>query len=376
MTYRKKNRWLFGCSFGFCDNPKYLYLDVHHNRKDIESWWISKTVDEARRLRAKGINAVYVNSLHGYFLCLSAKVYIYSHHSCDINYFTSGNVIKVNLWHGVPVKEIEWGIKKNSASYKWFDGSIHSKFYYPFNYEKHDLVLIPGPFSLSDFKFMLRVDEAHSIKDAYPRCSIFKFNKRELEKLIKIDNDECIELYHKVINARKTYVYMPTFRDDERDFFQQSGIDITRLNTILRDRNDLMIIKFHPVTFSKLKEMPFLSNIHFVMTKLDIYPLLPLTDVLITDYSSIYFDYLLLKKGLVLFPFDYDQYVNSSRGFTHKYKDVFKGYTCMNSEQFMEIFIKDIDVRLNVDDYNSQISRFWYDNRNCLINTISLTVGC
>ena len=97
MTYRKKNRWLFGCSFGFCDNPKYLYLDVHHNRKDIESWWISKTVDEARRLRAKGINAVYVNSLHGYFLCLSAKVYIYSHHSCDINYFTSGNVIKVNL---------------------------------------------------------------------------------------------------------------------------------------------------------------------------------------------------------------------------------------------------------------------------------------
>ena len=44
-------------------------------------------------------------------------------------------------------------------------------------------------------------------------------------------------------------------------------------------------------------------------------------DVLITDYSGIYFDYLLLNKPIVFFPFDYDYYKNKDRGFYYDYFD-------------------------------------------------------
>ena len=152
---RKKNRWLFGCGFGYCDNPKYLYLDVANNNPEIDSWWVTKDKSETKRLNEKGVRVVYYRSFRGLYLALTAKVYVYSHHTVDINFFTSGNSFKVNLFHGIALKVVEWGINKESANYVWFDGTLKSRFHYPANYEKHDLLLVPGELCLNHYIQMI-----------------------------------------------------------------------------------------------------------------------------------------------------------------------------------------------------------------------------
>lgn len=55
--------------------------------------------------------------------------------------------------------------------------------------------------------------------------------------------------------------------------------------------------------------------------RLDIYPLLPFVDVLITDYSSIYYDFLLLNKGILLYPFDKERFIENSNDLAFDYDE-------------------------------------------------------
>jgi CDP-glycerol glycerophosphotransferase (TagB/SpsB family) len=71
-----------------------------------------------------------------------------------------------------------------------------------------------------------------------------------------------------------------------------------------------------------------LSNIRILDNEIDIYPLLPLTDCLITDYSSVCFDYALLRKPIIFYPFDYDDYCTNSRHLYFNYTDIIKHNIC------------------------------------------------
>ena len=106
---------------------------------------------------------------------------------------------------------------------------------------------------------------------------------------------------------------MPTWRDDKRDFISYSEIDFEQLNQILEQQNSLFILKLHPNTNLTIQAITQYNNIHILQKSIDIYPILPFTDVLITDYSSIYYDYLLLNKDVILFLFDFDNYLKNCR---------------------------------------------------------------
>ena len=110
---------------------------------------------------------------------------------------------------------------------------------------------------------------------------------------------------------------MPTFRDSKRDFIKDAQFDFTRLNHLMKSMNSLFVFKLHPFTKSEcLKDVENYSNLMLIDNKVDVYPLLPFTTGLVTDYSSIYFDYILMKsKRVVFYTFDYDQYKSQDRDF-------------------------------------------------------------
>ena len=84
-------------------------------------------------------------------------------------------------------------------------------------------------------------------------------------------------LFFKIIT-----IYLPTWRDDGKDFFVQSGINLVELNHLMMEENSLFMIKMHPATKLDISE---LSNILVLDNNVDLYSLLPLT-----DYSSVFFD--------------------------------------------------------------------------------------
>ena len=116
------------------------------------------------------------------------------------------------------------------------------------------------------------------------------------------------------------FVYMPTWRDSQLELFTQ-GMDLNRLDAALGQRGDLMLLKPHANVHVVAQEYVKFANLIFVEGETDLYPLLPYTDVLITDYSSVLYDFILMeKKGVILYLYDYSQYV-SMRDFYYPFDE-------------------------------------------------------
>ena len=366
---RNNNRWLFGSGFGFRDNAKYFYLEISNNKK-IETYWISKSEIETQLLNKRGVRAVYQKSLYGLYLCLTSKVYIFTHNSGDISYFMSGNAIKVNLWHGLLFKAVNLGVNSEYAS----NPMLQSNFFNPMKYERLDVFLQPSPFTYNDFCRMFYIREDGNVQDSYPRCDIFNKSPQTLEGMMNKDGGEIVEMYRLLQGKTCSYIYMPTFRDMAADFFEASGINIQLVNNIMKEQNSLLLIKFHHNDLKKLNDYPSLSNVYFVQTNVDVYPILSFIDVLITDYSSIYYDFLLLKKPIILFPFDLTYYTSSCRNILYDYDETFVGTRCDNSEELMNSLQNRTCFSTKMD-YDALISKYWYPHTGKLSKLIMNKTG-
>ena len=131
-----KNIWVFGSTFGrrFADNPRYFYLYVSQHsayqsdklaqrvdawKKEGHEWkadedcltiravWISHNKEIVSFLQSNGYEAYYYHSLKGIWMALRAGVYLFDNYSKDINFWQSGRALKVNMWHGIPLKKIQ-----------------------------------------------------------------------------------------------------------------------------------------------------------------------------------------------------------------------------------------------------------------------------
>jgi len=126
---------------------------------------------------------------------------------------------------------------------------------------------------------------------------------------------------------------MPTWRNKNKNFLESAIPDIDMLNAILK-KNDLsMYIKLHPNTDTINKQC---SNVLFMDPQEDIYNFLHQSDLLITDYSSIYFDYLLLNKEIVFYPYDYEEYSKDEREFYFDYTSFTPGKKVYTFEDLLE----------------------------------------
>jgi hypothetical protein len=93
------------------------------------------------------------------------------------------------------------------------------------------------------------------------------------------------------------------------------------LNDGLRKRNNLLIIKTHINTPNYVFQTAAnLSNVHVMTSDLDIYSILPFSSALITDYSSVMFDYLLLDKPIYYYTNDKEEFISKNRTFYDYYE--------------------------------------------------------
>ncbi len=127
---------------------------------------------------------------------------------------------------------------------------------------------------------------------------------------------------------------MPTWRDKDQDFLNTALPDFDLLSSSLEKNDLVMYIKLHPNTKTiKRKD----SNIIFIDPLVDVYDFLPNSDLLITDYSSIYFDYLLMNKEIIFYPFDYENYNRTDREFYFNYNAFTPGKKVYNFGDLLKI---------------------------------------
>lgn len=272
--------------------------------------------------RHKGYKAYKSYGLKGTWYSMRARVGIFSHWTSDLNIFATSNMKLVNLWHGTPLKKISYDDEKHSP----YDTRLREIIYpfFPFLTRgiSGALITIPAPMMAKTFASAFRISEKSARLTGYARNDVFF--KKEVEQFpIK---EKILELRRK----NKVGVYLPTHRKKGKfDITKILSDNLDKINSDFVNDGIVLLVKFHYYDLLYLKKESFdYSNIIFLNDKdinHDIYPLLAMSDFLLTDYSSVYFDYLLTDKPIVFTPFDYEQYLSEEREFYYNYDEITPG---------------------------------------------------
>lgn len=356
---RNKKKWVFGTNVGFTDNAKYLYLYTLE-RNEVRAMWITNKKDVINMMRSLNLEVYHKWSPKGLWHCLTAGMYIFTSHSNDINFFTVGRAKKIELWHGVGIKGSSSGKdgKKRDEAIKSFIYKIIA----PHNYENFDLFLSTGPLMNEHFTKMFNLANGVLFDGSYPRCNFLQQPmSKVLEHIRLYETIEVQQLVSKFQQFSRIYLYMPTWRANMKDsFLEEAKIDFDRLNKTMQQTNSLFLFKLHPAVRHH-KNYTNYDSILFLDPNMDIYSILPFTTTLITDYSSIYYDYLLMEdKQILLFPFDYEEYIANSKSLAFDFDEYTPGVRAYNFEEL--IYIMENNLNLDIPSKDNILKLFWGDN--------------
>ncbi len=312
---RDRKIWIFGSgNKKFSGNSKWLFLH-NSNRMNIRKIWLSRTKEIVKILKTKGFEAYYLNSLKGCYYAVRGGIYIFNvNTNYDISYFFSNGAKKINLWHGIGGKKVGLDSDlKNNYFYKLYHGNLRQKIHYHFfcpgEYEKYDMMICISEMTKKIMTSVFGKRAKEIIITGYP-CN---------DVLLK-DFDSPLEEEQKLIeefrtNQKKTILYMPTFRDTKihKSESMDIPIDWKKLNSFLAKNNSIFVIKLHPVRESTLQIPTTCKNIQVLNSLIDVYPILKYVDILITDYSTVCYDFMLCNKPIIYFWYDYKEYTKKNR---------------------------------------------------------------
>ncbi len=238
----------------------------------------------------------------------------------------------VQLWHGCNTIK-KFGQLSNTGKLKELENKIS---------EKYTHVIV------SSFKVIDLHQQAFGIKRekifplGLPNLDIF-FNNKKIEEEKKIFFEQYPNLKNK-----KIIMYAPTFRDNVDEFDENMNLQEVVDNL---SQDYVIINRFHPHVarnYRKIEGNNVIDMSHYE----DLTRLLIITDILISDYSSIVFDYALLKKPIIFYAYDKYEYENNIRGFYCDYNKIAIKYAKNKKE--LIAFIKDIEdngILLNIDEW-------------------------
>ena len=358
LIIRKKNSYAFGSFRGsFNDNAKYLFIYASEHCKDIKIAWISQNKATVNHIRSMGFKAYYVFSLRGVWHALTSKYWFFNSYTSDIMYCLSGGAVCVNLWHGVGIKRIEYNITTGPLSKRYDRSDREDAYCHPEVFRKPDYIVSSSSFQTEFFSMSFRVPKECCLEFGYSRNEILKQSDSERMAFVKkYESESVLEMIEFLKRFDKVLIYMPTWRDSQRDIFVQ-GMNLERLNNVLAASNEVVLLKPHANVIID-NSVHGLSNVLILDGRMDVYPLLPYTDVLITDYSSILYDYLLMPdKDVILYLYDYKDYV-ADRDFAYPFDENVTGKKVFNFEDLLQC-VSSHDYAVNSESVRHIVDKFW-----------------
>lgn len=327
LVPKKKNRWVFASWFGnnISDNSKAIYDYVLENNKEIDIVWV---VREPEKYKSIPCRVVKRNSIRGCWTVLRARVAIFNQGYMDFCTFNIiGGAYSVQLWHGVAWKKIGfdgWNEPKG------FKAKLYHKAFKLIT--RYNLFIAPADNYAEVLKSAFNAPEARIMKVGQPRnCILFN------EENNKAAHEELIKELNISDKSTKIVVYMPTFRDKKQkvlSFFDD--VHFERANQIAKENNCVIIEKSHFKDSLRKDEKNLSSENIFALPNYDAMKLLGAADILITDYSSCFFDFAVKNKPIVFYLYDYEYYKNKDRGLYYEYSDVAGGTVAFNENELFK----------------------------------------
>ncbi len=284
----------------YSDNPKVLYEYIDKNY-DYKCVWgfknVLKTYPDCVIVKRMSIKYLY----H-----ISTAKYIINNSRMPNDYTKRTNQIYVQTWHGTPLKKLVNDMENvtlpntTSELYK----ANFSK-----DVSKWDFLISPNGYSTKHFKSAFKY-KGKILEYGYPRNEeLLNYDEKKIKDIrLKLDLlDELI------------IIYMPTFRDNKYvkkgHYIQDIKIDFNKIQAMFPNEKIKILIRNHYLVKVINYQYPKNNLVIDVTNYQNINELFLISNVLITDYSSVFFDYMLLKKPIIFYQYDQLSYMEELRGF-------------------------------------------------------------
>ncbi len=251
------------------------------------------------------------------WLLQRAKVLVLDHESTDPVFNQIRTQAKVvQLWHGLPFKHL--------AGNKHFPHILDEAFVSSSSWFNQQI--FPGMFKAR-----------HYLDFGYPRN----------DALLQTPADRCwfnalpLKQLQQLRSGKKLILYMPTYRDNGQN---DHPIDWVKLQQFLLEHNAVFVMKTHPflAPFDELRQQEGCDRIFHYPGRFNVYPWLADTDLLITDYSSVAFDFLLCNKPVLHFIYDIERYAQVRGQFAIGKEDFIAGSVAEDFSQLLEQMALDL----------------------------------
>lgn len=292
-------------SFGgksYSDSPKYIYEHLINNKDNYKYVW---HLNEPAHLPGKA-KIARTGSIR-YYYTLAVAEYIVTNVRLPLFFEKRDEVSYLQTWHGTPLKRLGGDMEEvhmpgtNTERYKinFFNEA-----------QKWDYLIAPNAYSSEILSRAFWFDK-EVLEVGYPRNDILytKNNSKNIADLktkLKLPQD------------KKVILYAPTWRDDEYyskgNYTFELKLNLEKMQKELGD-DYIVILRMHYLIASEMDISKYGEFVYDYSLYSDIGELYLVSDILITDYSSVFFDYANLKRPILFYTYDIDKYRDQLRGF-------------------------------------------------------------
>ena len=315
ITTKTDEKAVFFESFqgrSFACSPKAMYLQMQQDDKykDFSFFWGLRKTDIEDFNNKKNTQLVKFESYSYYKALAKAKYWIVN--SNTRAFLKPGKKhVFVQTWHGTPLKKIGCDITctgnamtKYENIQKIYDGEA----------EKITYMISPSQYCTEKFI------SAFDLKKFGKEDAVLTVGYPRNDYLFKFTDDECknIKLKLNIPMDKKVILYAPTFRDNK--YSAKDGFKIQNFMNFdkMRDKfgeNCVILFRAHYFISGRIDFSKYAGFVYDVSNVEDVNELYVISDILITDYSSVFFDYANLKRPIIFYMYDYEEYKNELRDF-------------------------------------------------------------
>ena len=296
---------------GYSDSPKamYEYMLTAPEYRDFRFVWCFKEPKKFAFLKNDRTELVKFRTKADNKALRKAKYWITNYRMLNYQYPRKGQIY-VQCWHGTPLKRLGYDLESSDNVMNSM-AEIREK--YRSDAKKFTYILSPSPFCTEKFASawnLVKTGQTHKIiEEGYPRN----------DRLINTTPAEREELRKSLgVEGKKVILYAPTWRDNQHTsgegYTYKTEVDFDKLQRELGDEY-VILFRAHYLVANSFDFAKYKGFVQDVSSYSDINELYIAADILITDYSSVFFDYANLRKPVIFYMYDLEEYANNLRGF-------------------------------------------------------------
>ncbi|MBS4218959.1 CDP-glycerol glycerophosphotransferase family protein [Bacillus sp. FJAT-49711] len=316
----------------YSDSPRYIYEEILKRNLNYKKVWISN-----KKVNYSDPNTIHVQRLSPQYYYYLAKSKFWVNNQNFPTYIKKRpETVYVQTWHGTPLKKMLFDIRNIMGRSDDYLERVYSAS------KTWSYLISPSSYATKAFKSAFKY-EGEVLEIGYPRNDLFyKKDANQLAKKIRHELN--------IPEDKKVILYAPTFRDNQttakNKFIFDIKMDLEKLKETIGD-DYIILLRMHVAVTNRLTIDENIKDFVYDVSKYDdIQELYLISDILMTDYSSVMFDFANTKRPILFFTYDLEEYRDDIRGFYMDFINEAPGPFLRNTEDIIESVtnIKNIEL--------------------------------